>query len=95
MVIVAGYLVVESSQRDRYLQECVDVVEQARHAHGCLDFAITADLVESNRIAIFERWQSRADAEKFRGSGPSDEQHETIISASVCEYEVTGQRSLT
>jgi hypothetical protein len=31
----------------------------------------------------------------FRGSGPSEEQGVALSSASVVEYDVTGQRSLT
>jgi quinol monooxygenase YgiN len=94
MVIVAGHLVVEPSGRERYLAECVAVVEQARRTHGCLDFAITADLVDPGRVNVFERWESQDAVEAFRGSGPSDEQHTTIESASVAEYDVTDERRL-
>ena len=94
MVIVAGQLVVEPEQRASYLETCIGVVEQARGAPGCLDFAISADLVEPGRINIFERWESRAAVEAFRGSGPSDEQQAAILSASVAEYGVGDVRSL-
>lgn len=95
MVIVAGHLVVEPEQRDDYLSGCVAVVSQARRAPGCLDFALSADLVEPGRINIFERWESQAAVEAFRGSGPSDEQGAAIRAASVSEYDVTDERSLT
>lgn len=95
MVIVAGYLVVDPLQRESYLAGCATVVELARRARGCLDFAISADLVEAGRIDIFERWESRAAVDEFRGSGPSEEQQGSIISASVCEYDVTAERRLT
>lgn len=95
MVIVAGQIVVNPQQRESYLAGCGSVVEQARRAPGCLDFAITADLVDPGRIDIFERWESRAAVEAFRGSGPSDEQSAAIITASVAEYDVAEVRSLT
>ncbi|OBG27231.1 putative quinol monooxygenase [Mycobacterium sp. 852002-51057_SCH5723018] len=95
MVIVAGYLVVEPLQRDSYLAGCRAVVQQARRTPGCLDFAISADLVDPNRIDIFEHWESRAAVEAFRGSGPTDEQQGAIVSASVSEYDVGAQRRLT
>jgi quinol monooxygenase YgiN len=95
MVIVAGYIVVEPLRRDGYLAECRDVVRQARRTPGCLDYAISADLLEPGRIDIFERWQSQAALDAFRGSGPSDEQHGAIVSASVSEYDVDGRRQLT
>jgi quinol monooxygenase YgiN len=95
VVIVAGHLIVSPKQRDNYLAGCGDVVEQARRAPGCLDFAISADLLDPSRIGIFERWESQAAVDAFRGSGPSDEQHGSIMSASVSEYDVTGERPLT
>jgi quinol monooxygenase YgiN len=95
MVIVAGFLLVEPSQRERYLTECWDVVQQARRTPGCLEYAISADLLDPDRINIFERWESQAAVEAFRGSGPTDGQQAVIVSASVSEYDVGGQRHLT
>ena len=95
MLIVAGYLVVDPSQRDSYLEGCRAVVRQARKAPGCLDFAISADVIEPDRIDIFERWESRIALDEFRGSGPSDEQQGQIVSASVCEYDVGTEQRLT
>jgi quinol monooxygenase YgiN len=93
VVIVAGHIVVDPSRRDAYLAGCVEVVRQARRAAGCLDFALSADLIDPGRINILERWASQAAVEAFRGSGPSDEQGAAIMAASVAEYDVTGERS--
>lgn len=95
MVIVAGHIVVDPQQRAAYLADCVDVVEHARRAAGCLDFAITADPVDPGRIVIFERWESQAAVETFRGSGPSNDQNAAILTASVAEYDVADVRTLT
>ena len=95
MVIVAGYLVVEPPHREGYLAGCEAVVRQARRTPGCLDFAISADLLDPSRIDIFERWESRAAVDAFRGSGPSDEQHGLLVSASVSAYDVGAERRLT
>lgn len=95
MVIVAGHLIVDPEQREPYLADCVSVVEEARKAPGCLDFTIAADLVDSGRINVFERWESQADVEAFRGSGPSEGQGAAMLSASVSEYDVASVRSLT
>jgi quinol monooxygenase YgiN len=94
MVIVAGHVIVEPEQRASYLAGCVSVVEQARRSAGCLDFAISADLIDTGRVNIFERWESQAAVETFRSSGPSDEQSATMLSASVTEYDIAGMRSL-
>ena len=69
VVIVAGHLIVDPSQRDDYLAGCVEVVRAARAAAGCLDFALSADLIDAGRINILERWESAAAVEAFRGSG--------------------------
>ena len=95
MVIVAGHIVVDPPQRDDYLSGCVDVVRQGRAAKGCLDFALSADLVDPGRVNILERWESQAAVEVFRGGGVDDEQGAAIVSASVAEYEVGATRSLS
>lgn len=95
MVIVAGHVVVEPRQRERFLADCAGVVEAARRAPGCLDFAISADLVDAGRVNIFERWESQPAVEAFRGSGPGDTQSAEMLAASVAEYEVADVRPLT
>jgi quinol monooxygenase YgiN len=88
MIIVAGQLQVEPGERDAYLADCAEVVRTARRTAGCLDFAVSADLVEPGRINVFERWESMAAVEAFRGSGPSGAQQQAITSAAVAQYEV-------
>ena len=95
MVIVAGHIVVDPEQRESYLAGCVSVIDQARRAPGCLDFAITGDLLAPGRIDIYERWESQEAVEAFRGSGPSDGQGAAMLSASVAEYDVADVRLLT
>ncbi|MFC8045234.1 putative quinol monooxygenase [Nocardia sp. NPDC057353] len=95
MVIVAGHITVDPADREAYLTGCVTVVEQARRAPGCLDFAISADLVDPGRIDVFERWESQAAVEAFRGSGPGDDQSARMLAASVAEYDIAEVRSLT
>jgi quinol monooxygenase YgiN len=95
VVIVAGHLIVDPAQRDDYLSGCVDVVRAARAAEGCLDFALSADLVDAGRVNILERWESQAAVEAFRGNGVDEEQGAVIVSASVAEYDVGATRELS
>jgi quinol monooxygenase YgiN len=95
MVIVAGHLLVDPASRDAYLDTCRPVVEAARAAPGCLDFALSADLVDPARINVFERWDSQEAVEAFRGAGVSDEQGTMIRSASVAEYGAVEERVLS
>ena len=94
-VVVAGHLLVDPEQRDAYLAGCVEVVTAARQTPGCLEFSLSADLLDPGRIQIFERWTSQGAVEAFRGDGPSGEQAATVVGASVAEYDVAGARSLT
>jgi quinol monooxygenase YgiN len=94
MVIVAGHITVEPERRESYLAGCVSVVEKARGAAGCLDFAITADLLDPGRVNVFERWESQAAVEAFRGGGPSNEQGAAMLAASVAEYDIADARPL-
>ena len=88
MVIVAGHITVEPQQREFYLTDCVSVVERARGAAGCLDFAITADPIDPGRVNVFERWESQETLETFRDSGPGNEQGAVMLSVSVAEYDI-------
>ncbi|WP_006243555.1 putative quinol monooxygenase [Mycolicibacterium tusciae] len=95
MVIVAGHLIVDPAQRADYLSGCADVVHEARAADGCLDFALSADLIDAGRVNILERWESLTAVEAFRGSGVGGEQGAAILTASVVEYDVGAARILS
>lgn len=88
MLIVAGWLDVDPSDRDRYVAECADAVRQARGTSGCLAYAITTDPLEPGRVVIYERWESEAELLAFRGAGPSGEQTAQIRDAEVARYEI-------
>ncbi|OBJ04265.1 putative quinol monooxygenase [Mycobacterium sp. 1465703.0] len=94
MVIVAGHVVVDPTKRDEYLSGWVEVVRQARRTPGCLDFSLSADLIEPSRINVFESWESRAAIEAFRDSGASDGQGPAIVSVAVAEYDVASEKIL-
>lgn len=91
MLIIAGRLHVDSADRDRYAADCVSVVQQARTAPGCLDFAITADTVEADPINVYERWESDDHLAEFRGSGPDAEQSAQIQDAHVRKYRISAE----
>ena len=95
MIVVAGALHVAADARAAFLEGCRAVVEQARAAQGCLDFALSPDLVDPRRVNVLERWETADDLARFRGSGPSDAQNAAIESADVREYEVTTAQTPT
>src|SRR6478752_3626719 len=89
MLIVSGSLHVDPGVRAEYLANTREVVEAARRAPGCLDFAVSADLIDDGRINVFERWASAEELEAFRGSGPDDTQIEQLREIRITEYEAT------
>ena len=70
-IIVSGTLHVAPAQRAAYLEARVPILEHARQAPGCLDFSLSADLLDPGRVNVYERWRSREDLLAYRsGSGP-------------------------
>ncbi|MET8092050.1 antibiotic biosynthesis monooxygenase family protein [Micromonospora sp. NPDC005220] len=90
MLIIAGTLHVDPSDRDRYLSGVAEVTRLARAAPGCLDFNQSADQLDPTRINVYERWESDDHLHRFRnGDGPSLELP-PLRDATVCKYRVAG-----
>ncbi|SDE85107.1 putative quinol monooxygenase [Pseudonocardia oroxyli] len=86
MLIIAGYLRTEPTDRDAFVADGAKAVSLARSAPGCLDFSLTADTVDPARITIFERWESEDELLAFRGSGPDSGTAARILGADVKRY---------
>ncbi len=94
MIIVAGHLQVPPHRRDLYLEGCRDIVSSARRAEGCLDFALSPDLLDPGRINVFERWASVDDLEAFRGAGPGGPHQDELLQIAVEQYDVGSSLAL-
>jgi quinol monooxygenase YgiN len=94
MIIVSGRLFVNRSERAGYLAGCQEIIRQARQAQGCVDFHLSPDPLEPDRINVFEQWDSVEAVEAFRGSGPSDEQQTAIRDAQVFQHELASSERL-
>ncbi|MGW7352999.1 putative quinol monooxygenase [Streptomyces sp. NPDC054784] len=89
MIVIAGHLRVDAAARDTYVAGCAGVVAQARATAGCLDFALSADPVEPDRINVYERWETDEALARFRGAGPEPEQAAQVRSAEVSRYRIS------
>lgn len=94
MIIVAGHITVDPEQRESHLAGSAGIVEKARRADGCLDFAMTADPLDPGRLNLFERWQSEAALKAFRKRARRSKRAAPMLSGSVEEYEIAESRSL-
>ncbi len=93
MIVVAGHLRVGAADRDEFLLRSREAVELARLAPGCHDFAVSADVVDRERVNVYERWTDRAALQAFRGDGPGEELNALIISADAQEFDVRSRAS--
>lgn len=66
MIIIAGKSYVAAEQREAYLASCEDFIRRTRNEPGCLDFYISADSIEDDRVNNFELWASQEQLDAFR-----------------------------
>ena len=85
-VIVAGKIYVKSDKRDDFIKRSIKSIETARQTEGCIDFAVSLDPIEPNRINIFEHWTSDRELQEFRGKGPDTNILSLIERADVSEH---------
>jgi quinol monooxygenase YgiN len=89
MIIVSGSIQVTPGRRDAFVAASLDAVVQARRAPGCLDFVVAPDPVEPDRVNVYERWETDAQLEAFRGEGPGTDLTSDIVSADVSRHYVS------
>lgn len=92
MWIIAGHVLVDKNERDRFVAEHRDLVERCRRASGCLDAAITADTVDPRRINNFECWDSWDALEAWRARAEAPATGITCDEVDVTAYEVASTR---
>lgn len=89
MIIIAGHLTVDPRDRDHYLEVVADVDVWARRAPGCLEFAQTADPLESDRILVYERWDSDEALATFRAADGPELDLPEVLTADVRKYRIS------
>ncbi|MEJ7844995.1 MAG: antibiotic biosynthesis monooxygenase [Acidimicrobiales bacterium] len=94
MIIVSGALYVDEADRNAYVSDCREVIVAARQAAGCIDFHLSPDPIEADRINVYEQWVSVEAVEAFRGSGPSSEQTAAIREARVDQHDIASSSRL-
>jgi quinol monooxygenase YgiN len=60
VIIVAGHFVVDPDQREQFLHSRADAMRTSRSEAGCITYAFSADPLDSSRVLLFERWESKA-----------------------------------
>jgi quinol monooxygenase YgiN len=88
MIIVSGRIFMPRERREAFLAASRDAMAQARRAPGCRDFVVAADPLEPGRINVYEKWDSEAALEAFRGDGPGSDLTADIVHADVVRHHV-------
>jgi quinol monooxygenase YgiN len=57
VIIIAGHTLTESKKRDAAVAAFAEMVGRARKQDGCIDFAISSDPVDPERVNLFECWR--------------------------------------
>jgi quinol monooxygenase YgiN len=93
-IIVSGSLHVDPAERDAYLDARVPILAHARQAPGCLDFSLTADLIEAGRINVYERWRSREHLLAYRaGDGPQLDDSIAVLAGDVQLHHISASEA--
>jgi quinol monooxygenase YgiN len=64
MVIVQGTFLVKPADRDAYLAQSLENMRVARGEHGCLEYVLAPDPLETNRVVLSERWETTDDLDQ-------------------------------
>ena len=93
MLIIAGHVTVRPDQRDDYLAAFADLVRRARRAPGCLDVAVTADVLDPGRVYVYERWESWTHLSAWREVASAPDVDIEVTDADIAMWDAEGQRS--
>ncbi len=89
MLIVSGRIYVREGMREQFLASSTEAILQARQAPGCRDFIVAADPIESDRVNVYEEWDSEEQLRAFRGSGPDEDLSAVIKQATVSKHHIS------
>ena len=87
MIIIAGYTLTAPDQRDATVAAFADMVQRARKHDGCLDLAISADVVDPKRVNLFECWRDQNALNAWRkvAKGPKVKRAKAYVSLYRCD----------
>ena len=93
MLIVCGTVSVEQGRREAYLEEYLPRVESVRQEPGCVEYGMSPDPLDANRLRVFEQWASAEDLDRHLGS-PRAHPAVPVVGADIVVYEATETRRL-
>ena len=89
MIIIAGHLLVDEADRDKYVDAHRDLVDRARAFDGCIDLAISADTVDPRRINNFEVRRDSEALDSWRGKAHVPDHGIELRGGAMKRYDAT------
>jgi quinol monooxygenase YgiN len=88
MIIVCGKLQAHPGRREDLLELSKLAVVAARNTEGCIDFAVCPDLIDPDRVNIFEQWTNAEALRAFREDGPGEDISGLVRQFDIKKYDV-------
>jgi quinol monooxygenase YgiN len=91
MIIVAGWIDVDTSGRDEYLAARTELMIKTRQEPGCVEYVFSADPLLPGRCRLFEIWESREHLDVHLGvlrSNPTPGKGIEVVGREVLTYDV-------
>jgi quinol monooxygenase YgiN len=60
MIVIHATFPVEPDEREQALDLAADLAEQSRTEDGCVDYRVTTDVEDPNRLRFFEQYEDEA-----------------------------------
>ena len=92
MIIVAGWIDVDPSEREAYLAARTEGMIKTRQEPGCVEFVFSPDPIEGGRCRLFEIWESREHLDVHLGvmrSNPAPAGGIEVVGREVLIYDVS------
>jgi quinol monooxygenase YgiN len=95
VIIIGGWVEVAAEERERYLEERKDKICRIRATAGCVDYVLSADPIEPDRVRVLEIWDNQAAQDARMAAqrdNPGPEPSVRLRSKSLTTYEVASSR---
>lgn len=85
-IVVGGALWIAKGKREEFIRRSCEAVTEARRTSDCVDFSVSADPLDQDRVNIFEVWKNPVALNEFRDRGPEDGLFALVERAEIHEY---------
>jgi quinol monooxygenase YgiN len=89
MIIISGKVYVAAGERAIYVSKFAEMVQRARAFPGCIDLVIAADPLESDRINMYECFESEERLAAWRAVAHAPKTGIELLQADVQKHKVS------